>query len=140
MVTVEEATANPQEYLGRDIAIDDTGDSRISTSDDYQLIRFYDNLKQAIRLRLSTSYGELALHPDYGCRLNELLGQVPTPDLLLLAQAYVKDALLQEPRVDSIIKLRAKYRDNVKNVIDIELQVQPIKVNEPLNMVYSVFI
>ena len=140
MVTKEQAEADPREYLGRDVAIDATGDTRIDSRDDYQRITFYNNLQQAIRLRLETAKGSLALHPDYGCQLHTLLGQVPTPDLLLIAKAFVRDALFQEPRVERILKLEAAYRDKLQNQIDIQLTVQPIKDLEPLNMVYSIFI
>lgn len=140
MVTTEQAEADPREYLGRDITLTETGDLKISSADDYQRINFYDNLKQAIVLRLKTAKGTLALNPEYGSRLHELIGQVPTPDLLGLAKAHIKDAMLQEPRVESITKLSANYQDSLKNVINIQLIVQPIQQLEPLDMVYSVFI
>jgi phage baseplate assembly protein W len=141
MVTAEQAAANPSEYLGRDIILDvETGDLRINSRDDLQQVRYDDNLKQAIRLRLATAKGSLALHAEYGSRLHELLGVTPSPDVLLLARAHVKDALLQEPRIDRIIKLKAAYRDSLKNIIDIQLEVQPIEDLDPLNMVYSTFI
>jgi phage baseplate assembly protein W len=140
MVTLQEAEANPQEFLGRDIALNLEGDLKISSSDDYQQISFYDNLKQAMQLRLSTAKGTLPLHPDYGSRLHELLGEVPTPDLLSLAKAHTFDALLQEPRIEEITSLKVSYRDSLKNVIDIQIQVKPIKDLNTLNMVYSTFI
>ena len=116
------------------------GDLKIDSRDDLQRVTFYDNLQQAIRLRLETPKGTLALHPDYGCKLHTLLGAVPTPDLLLIAKAFVRDALLQEPRIEKVLSLKIGYKDTLKNQIDIQLQVQPIKNLQPLNMVYSIFI
>ena len=116
------------------------GDLRVNSKDDFQRVNFYDNLAQAIRIRLMTAQGSLAMHPQYGSKLYQLLGTNPTDQTLILAKMHVKDALLQEPRVDSILKLTARFRDVLKNVIDIELQVQPIKSLEPLDMVYSVFV
>jgi len=140
MVTTSEANIDPREHLGRDVALDNNGDIKISSADDYQRINFYDNLQQAITLRLKTPKGTLALNPEYGSRLHELLGQTPTPDLLGLAKAHVKDALLQEPRIEEITKLSAAYRDSLKNMIDITLIVNPIKGLAELNMVYSLFV
>lgn len=140
MVTITEANADPREHLGRDMALTDNGDVIISTADDFQRINFYENLRQAIKLRLQTPLGGLVLNPDYGSRLHEIIGQSATPDLLMLAKSHVKDALLQEPRIDQIITLTANWRDNLMNVIDINLVVQPIAGLVALNMIYSLFI
>lgn len=140
LVTLAEAQANPQEFLGRDVRLDPDGDLIINARDDLQRVNFYANLEQAIKLRLATALGSLALHPEYGSRLHELIGISPDIDTLQLAKMHVRDAMLQEPRVQSITTLTAKFRDNQRNVIDIQLQVQPVANLQQLNVVYSVFV
>lgn len=140
MVTLEEADANPNEHLGRDFKLDDSFDTVINSSDDFRRITFSDNLKQSIIIRLKTAKGELALHPDYGSDLHQLLGTIPNVDTLALARLHVKDSLLQEPRIDSITKITPTFTNTLKDQIDIEIEVQPIKDLAVLNMVYSLFI
>lgn len=140
MVTVSQATANPKEYLGRDLALDENFDVKIASNDDLQRITFESNLNQAITLRLKTAKGELGQHPEYGSRLHELLGTNANIETLQLVRMHIRDALLQEPRVDSITKISPKYSDSLNNVIDVNLIVVPINTNVPLNMVFSVFI
>ena len=140
MVTQAEADENPEEHLGRDIALDSTDDLKISASDDYQLITFEDNLRQAMLNRLRTAVGELKLNPNYGSKLHELLGTNPTDETLILARAHVRETLLQEPRIEEIISITAQFRDlSIKNEIDINVTVQPIKDLAELNMVFRLF-
>jgi len=142
MVTLEEAEENPEEYLGRDIMLSETDDVRISSRDDFAKIISYDNLKQAIIDRLKTAQGELTLHANYGSRLHELIGQNGNDYILSLAKMYTKEALLQEPRIeeDGILKISPSFRDVLKTIIDIEIEVQPITELEELNLVFSLFI
>jgi len=137
MVTQAEALENPEENLGRDIALDDTSDLKIGASDDYQLITTQDNLKQAMINRLRTAKGELQLNPNYGSRLHEVLGTNPTEDTLVLVKAHTREALLQEPRIETINSIAVTFRDNqLKQEIDVEVNVTPIEINEPLNLLY----
>lgn len=141
MVTQAQADLNPIEYLGRDIFLDAGSDLVISSKSDLSQVRYYDNLTQAIISRLKTSIGELPLHPDYGCRLSELIGTNANQLSLSLAQMHVREALLQEPRVEEIISINPSFRENTNDtVIDIDITVKPIKNLNTLNLVYSVFL
>jgi len=135
-----QAEANKLEYLGRDIALDETDDVAIGIMDDFRITKWYDNLKQSMINRLRTAKGEIALNPDYGSRLGEIIGTNPNDETLLLAKAYTKEALLQEPRIQEILIVSARYPDVIKNVIEVSVRVMPIKVTEPLNMVFRLFI
>ena len=140
MVTQAQAEADPREYLGRDIALTSSGDVRIGVKDDFALIMWEDNLKQAIINRLRTGKGELILHPDYGSHLPELLGTVPTEETLLLAKAYVKEALLQEPRISEIRSIYVYFPDNtLRQQVDVEITVVPLYATEPLSMIFRLF-
>ncbi|MDR3519154.1 MAG: DUF2634 domain-containing protein [Azospirillaceae bacterium] len=60
-----------------------------------------DNLAQALRNRLDTRPGELLYHPDYGCRVHELVGQGAGAAVAQLAVAFVTEAVLADPRIAS---------------------------------------
>jgi len=141
MVTQEQAELNPEEYLGRDIYLTPDSDMSINSKADLTQVRYYNNLQQAIVNRLRTGMGELPLHPNYGCRLHELIGTNPTQLTLSVAQLHIREALLGEPRVEEIIKINPIFREGTNNqVIDVDITVKPIKDLEYLNLVYSVFL
>jgi len=141
MVTKTEADLNPIEYLGRDIYLNPGSDIVINSKDDLTQVRYYNNLQQAIVNRLRTGIGELPLHPNYGCRLHELIGTNPTQLTLSIAQLHIRESLLQEPRIETIDSINPVFREGTNNqVIDVDITVTPIKGLETLNLVYSVFI
>lgn len=141
MVTQAQAALNPVEYLGRDIYLDPDSDLVINSKADLSQVRYYDNLTQAIVNRLRTGIGELPLHPNYGCRLHELIGTNPNELTLSVAQLHIRESLLQEPRIEEIENINPTFREGSLNqIIDIDISVKPIKGLETLNMVYSVFL
>jgi len=141
MVTLEDAESNPEEYLGRDIMLTSLNDISIGTNDDFAIIFYENNLKQAIIDRLRTAQGELTLHPNYGSRLHELLGANSTDDTLVWARMFTREALLQEPRIEKILSVTAEYKEeSMGEVIEISISVQPIQDLDKLNMVFSLFL
>lgn len=141
MVSKSYAELHPEEHLGRDIFLGVTSDLAISSKNDLSQVRYSNNLVQAIINRLRTNLGELSLHPNYGCRLNELIGTNPNELTLSLAEMHVREALLQEPRVDEIISISPSFREGMlKTQIDIDIVVKPIYSETYLNLIYSVFV
>lgn len=124
--------------LGRDIFINhiDDNDVRISPQNDFRVVTYRDNLRQAILSRLKTNRGELTLHPEYGSRLSLLIGQVPNQFVLGLARQHVREALLQEPRIQSIDSIKARFTDTLMTTMSIEIIVTPIESEQPLNIVF----
>ena len=59
------------------------------------------NLEQALLIRIATRPGELAFHPDYGCRVHELIGQGASSTINGLANAFVASAVASDPRIAS---------------------------------------
>lgn len=141
MITESYAQEHPEEYLGRDIFVDAEGDLVITPTKDLAQVRYYDNLKQSIINRLRTQQGELPLHPSYGSRLPELVGAPGNEITLNLIKLRVREALLQEPRIKTIDKVKTYYRPNSNNrIVDIDIEVTPIADLERLNMIYSLFL
>src|SRR6478752_2039892 len=72
---------------------------------DFSTLDGRDNLAQAIVMRLLTPRGELTElgHPEYGSRLNELLGTPNSETRRGLAKLFVLEALTQEPRIEKVL-------------------------------------
>lgn len=140
-VNREEAIANPQEYLGKEVFLNASNDLVINAQDDLATVKYTNNLSQAIISRLKTNLGELSEHPNYGSRLNELIGTNANSLSLTLAKMHVFEALLQEPRIEEILEISPRFRENTSNsVIDIYIKIKPIRNLTELNMIYSLFI
>lgn len=131
-----------EERLGYDVLMDIgiQDDIQISSQSDFKIATGIINLGQAIINRLRTGVGELELHPDYGCRLNTLIGTIANDFTLALARQHIREALLQEPRINTINSITTGFTDGLKNVIQCEIQVTPIESEEPLNIIYPFFI
>ncbi len=95
---------------------------------DVGLVRDHNNLAQAITMRLLTPKGELSAlaHPEYGCRLHELIGFPNTDNTRNLARLYVIEALKQERRIDKIDAVDVVEQPGNRHRINITLQVTPI--------------
>jgi len=135
-------TNNP--YLGIDISMNlKTNDIEFSTKNDFKLKANNPNLEQAIMNRLKTFLGEMKTHPQYGSRLNSVVGSIGNDGMLNEITQIVRACLLQEPRIqnDGIIKIDPEFRSGYNNqVVDIEISVMPINSQVPLNMVYPYII
>ena len=90
-----------------------------------------DNLRQALLLRLVTWRGELGHlgHPDYGSRVDELIGASMDRLDLALLERYVRRALLSDPRVAAVTRLRVLPRASEPGVIDVQAAVKPVADN-----------
>jgi phage baseplate assembly protein W len=95
---------------------------------DYQTVDARDNLAQAIVMRLLTPRGELAElgHPDYGSRLNELLGAPNSETRRGMAKLFVLEALAQEPRVAKVLEVTVTPAVEQRDLVDIVIRVQPV--------------
>ena len=140
MVTKEYAELHPEENLGRDVALNGRADIFINSKNDLAQIRYDPNLTQAIIDRLKTQIGENTLHINYGSRLYELVGASPDSLSLPTARMHVREALLQEPRIEEIIEITANWRDNNKDSIEVGITVKPITDLANLNLIYELFI
>jgi len=87
------------EYLGTDILFDADGDFLVSPTGDLTLVRGNDCLLQDVCDRLETAPGDLYSHPDWGCRIKELLGAPDSPLNRALAVRYLKLAILADNRI-----------------------------------------
>lgn len=91
-----------EDVFGVDLLLSDgelSGDSG-----DFATVAGRQNLWQAITIRIRTDPGELLFHPTYGCEARGLVGAGAGPNAAQLAAFFVKEAVLDDPRVDSVPK------------------------------------
>lgn len=98
------------------------------TVEDFGLSSGHDNLAQAVMIRLMTPCGELAAlgHPDYGSRVNEVLGRPNSETTRNLLKLFILDSLQQEPRIAKIVEVTVTPITGTRDSVDVFIQVQPI--------------
>jgi len=96
------AVANETEitFFGVDLLF--TDDVQLNASGDYETIEGMAALRQAVRCRLLTSPGELAIHPDYGCGLRQFCKKRATQADRDALRQLIIDQLSQEERIQNV--------------------------------------
>ena len=90
---------------------------------DFGVVGGRDNLRQALRHRLGTEAGELMFHPSYGSRIRSLIGAINGPTAGLLAAAYARSAVLEDPRISRVNTAKAQV---VGDSITVTAEAVPI--------------
>lgn len=111
----------------------------VSVGGDLATVSGWENLEQALWLRLGVAQGDLEHlgHPWFGSRLHLLIGRLVTPETVALAKAYVREALRREPRVEAISALEVSPDPTLPGTLLIELQVKPVGRAEPVDLTLS---
>lgn len=121
-VTTISANVDPDLVFGTDCALKggllfDDGNGDIS------VVSGRANLRQALGNRIVTEKRDLLYHPRYGCLVRRLLGAVNGPTASLLAAQYLKSALKEESRIDTVNKVTAAV---LGDRIEVDAEVTPI--------------
>jgi len=98
-----------------------------------------DNVVQALLLRLLVRKGELERlgWPDYGSRLHELIGEPNNTRTQVKLMAFARAAVERDPRVLEVVAIQARVLPGARNVIRLEMEVQLIVEQSPLNLVFD---
>lgn len=97
------------------------------------------SVKESIILIMATARGERVMHPEFGCRLNEMLFASNDTITTTLIESYVEEALLKwEPRIE-VLDITAVPRTN-KPVIDISVDYMIKTANSKDNLVYPFYL
>ena len=98
------------------------------------------NLAQALVLRLLTRQGALTGlgHPDYGCRLVELIGELNSESNRNLARSFTIQAIRREPRVAELLELSVQTLPGEPQTIRIHFSVLPVDDDNPLALALEV--
>lgn len=106
---------------------------------DLATVSGWENLEQAIWLRLGVPQGDLAElgHPLFGSRLHRLIGRLVSPEIIVLTKAYVREALRNEPRIEAVTGLEVRADPTRPGTLLIDLQVQPVGKANPIDLILS---
>ncbi|HEX8474424.1 MAG TPA: hypothetical protein VF666_10355 [Pyrinomonadaceae bacterium] len=107
---------------------------------DLALAEGNDNIMQALTMRLLVRRGELAAlgWPNYGSRLHEVIGEPNNRRTHTILMAHARTAIEQDPRVVEITGMRAYVLAGERDVVRLEIEIQLITENNPLNLVFDV--
>jgi phage baseplate assembly protein W len=116
--------------LGADLTVTEKGD--LDTVEDY------DDLAQAIIIRLSTDEGELydIGHADYGSHLYEVVGELNNEVTRKRIQSIIRECLFQEPRIQEVVSVNVLTDHKDPHRLDIEITVLPIDSKTYLSLTY----
>ena len=100
--------------------------------DDLEIASGLDNLVQALQLRLLVDRGELSAlgHPRYGSRVRELIGEPLDQANLELLRRYVKQTLLDDPRVDEVTRVLVRPRQTDPEAVEVVAKVTAVAGGE----------
>ena len=90
------------------------------------------NLVQALTLRLLVDTGEIAClgKPRYGTRIRDLIGEPLDRANLELIRRYVRQALLQDPRVAEVTRLIVRPRESEPGAVEVLAVVTAVNGEE----------
>ncbi len=98
------------------------------------------SVEESIRIILSTTPGERIMHPDFGCKINEIVFFPDSARTISLAVHYIEEAIVKwEPRV--ILKSVTGEQDSENPVrVNISIDYEIRSVNTFFNMVYPFYL
>ena len=99
-----------------------------------------EDIKEAIRIILSTSKGERVMRPDFGCGIYDFVFAVINTATMGLIEASVREALtLWEPRIELInVNVSSDKAEEEKLLISIDYRVR--STNNEFNLVYPFYL
>lgn len=115
------AKTDPESVYGVDVAV--TNKRLTVDGGDLAVVSGVKNLTQALSHHVVVDKKELAFHPKYGCHVRSLLGRMNGPSAGMLAAFYVKSALIEDSRVDSVLSCVATV---VGDQISVDASVLPV--------------
>ncbi len=123
------------DFLGRGwawpIALDD--DAQLAT------VAYEDDVREAIRIILSTAHGERVMRPDFGSNLSRLVFEPVTTETLALAKHYVEEALERwEARIDQV-RVSVEWKPT-RGELSIEVRYRIRATNTFHNFVYPYYL
>ena len=79
--------------------------------------KYEDDIKEAIRIILSTAKGERVMQPDFGCGIHEMIFETINATTLSRIEKTVREALTKyEPRIE-IVNVSCDYDAEVERLL-----------------------
>jgi phage baseplate assembly protein W len=112
----------------------------LTPAGDIQLAVHEEDVRQAIRLILATSFGERVMRPDFGAGLRAVLFEPLSTTTMSLVQHHVERALVEwEPRIDLLEVSVSADNSNLGRLL-ITLNYRVRATNAFYNLVYPFYL
>jgi uncharacterized protein len=101
---------------------------------------FDDDIRESIRIILSTSKGERVMRPDFGCGIHDFVFASINTTTIGLVESSVREALTRwEPRIELLKVLVSTEESNVgRLLVGIDYRVRG--TNSEFNLVYPFYL
>jgi Bacteriophage baseplate protein W len=128
---------DPRSYLGRGWSFPVRLQGRAGT---IRLSEYEDDVRESIRIILTTSKGERVMRPDFGCGIHDLVFQVINTTTMTDIEDSVRSALAAfEARIDVVnVSVAADPGFEGKLTVSIDYVIRG--TNNQLNFVYPFYI
>ncbi|WP_367926174.1 GPW/gp25 family protein [uncultured Ruthenibacterium sp.] len=112
----------------------DSATGRFKTSSEEE------NIRQSVRIILTTRCGERAMRPDFGCNLHDYIFELPDQGALTRIRAEVVEALtLWEPRILDIgVEVDLEHLNQGQVWFNVHYTVR--STNNPNNLVFPYYL
>jgi uncharacterized protein len=104
------------------------------------MVRREQELEEAIRLVLSTAYGERPMRPEFGCGIHDLVFAPADATTAGRISYEVRMSLARwEPRVD-VNEVQVTISDDDASTLYIDIRYSPTGENDPRNLVFPFYV
>jgi phage baseplate assembly protein W len=111
----------------------------LNSSREVSVVKYEDDIRQAIWIILGTAVGERVMRPDFGAGLQALVFEPINTTTMALVRQRVQEALtLWEPRIDNITVQITAQPAQGRLMIDIHYRVRT--TNTFYNLVYPFYL
>jgi uncharacterized protein len=98
-----------------------------------------DDIKQSLRIILTTAYGERVMRPEFGSNISEINFTALTSNVLNDLRSYIEQAVLEfEPRV-TLNKIELDQSEIYEGILRIKLDYIIRKINVRTNIVFPFY-
>ncbi len=98
------------------------------------------SVEESIRIILGTTPGERVMHPDFGCKINDIIFSPSSSKTVSLAVHYIEEAIIKwEPRV-ILKRVYGETDPDNSGLINIKIDYEIRSVNTFFNMVYPFYL
>jgi uncharacterized protein len=102
-------------------------------------VSFEEDIRQSIRIILSTSKGERVMRPDFGCGIHDLVFQAVSTQLITRIKREVQDALrTHEARIE-VEQVEVETARLFDGRLDVVIDYRVRATNQPGNYVYPFY-
>ena len=125
-----------REFLGRGwkfpVSVDSRGGIAMSQHEE--------DIREAIWIILSTSRGERAMNPDFGCGVHDMIfSSISTSTLVMIRESVREALILWEPRIE-VSDVKAKVDGFEEGRVEVTVDYLVRATNNEFNLVYPFYL